>query len=102
MARGFGPEEGWSMALTRFAAEFPGASSVYLAGDFNDWTPESRRMKRMRKGDDTFVAVVDLNPGQYEYKFLVDGQWACCAEAPRVGNDLGSENNVIEVGASAT
>lgn len=85
------------MAAQRFEAEFPGAKCVCLAGDFNEWRPEGRRMKRVRKDDDAFVALVDLPPGRHEYKFVVDGEWACCGHTPRTCNGLGSENNVLVV-----
>ena len=88
------------MAATRFEIEYPGATCVYLAGGFNGWDPSARRMKRVRKGEDVFVAVVDLPAGEHEFKYLVDGAWACCPEAPRVGNDCGTENSVVTVCAS--
>lgn len=85
------------MIATRFEVECPGATSVHLAGDFNGWAPSARRMKRQRKGEDVFVAVVDLAPGEHEFKYFVDGVWTCCPEAPRVGNDCDSENSVLTV-----
>lgn len=85
------------MAKVRFQVEFPGALRTHIAGDFNGWDAGARRMKRMRKGEAVFVAVLDLPPGRYEYKYLVDGEWRCCPEAPRVRNDEGIENSVIEV-----
>ena len=43
------------------------------------------------------VALVDLEPGCYQYKYVVDDAWVCAPEGPRVQNDQGSENSVIEV-----
>jgi len=85
------------MTNARFEIECPGANAVYLAGDFNDWDPEARRMKRVRKGEPRFVAVLDLPPGRYEFKYVVDGEWMCCPHAPRVRNNQGTENSVVEV-----
>jgi len=56
-------------------------------------------MTRVRKGKDTFVAVLDLAPGRHEFKYVVDGEWKCCPHAPRVPNDQGTENSLIEVKA---
>jgi 1,4-alpha-glucan branching enzyme len=84
------------MTAVRFSAQFPGVREVYLAGDFNGWDPTARRMKRQKKGEPTFVAVVDLEPGRYEYKYVADGEWVC-SEGERVVNDQGTENSVIEV-----
>lgn len=47
------------------------ARTVRLVGDFTGWDPKV--MRRQKSGD--FVANVELPPGTYEYKFLVDGQW---------------------------
>lgn len=87
------------MVKERFAVEFEDADAVYIAGDFNDWDPEARRMKRMSKDEALFVAVVDLEPGTYEFKYVVDGEWRCCPDSPRAPNDVGEENSVVEVTA---
>lgn len=87
------------MAKVRFAGEFPGAQKVYVAGDFNGWDPTARRMRRLRKDMDAFVAVVDLEPGRHEFRYVVDGEWTSCPHSPRVSNDMGTENSVVEVAA---
>jgi len=85
------------MAKVRFAGEFPGAQQVSVAGDFNGWDPTARRMRRGRKDGDRFVAVVDLEPGRHEFRYVVDGQWTCCPHSARVPNGMGTENSVAEV-----
>lgn len=85
------------MAKVRLEASFPGASKVFIAGDFNDWAAEARRLKRVRKGEDLFFAVLDLEPGRYEFKYVVDGEWVCCPKSPKVPNDQGTKNSVLEV-----
>jgi 1,4-alpha-glucan branching enzyme len=84
------------MPKTRLSFTCPGASAVYVAGDFNNWDPQARRMKRLSKADDTFVAVLDLEPGCYQYKFIVDGEWRC-GDGPCVPNEHGTDNNLLEV-----
>ncbi len=73
----------------------PDAKRVYLAGDFNDWNPTAGRMTK-RQG--IFRKRVKLSRGQYQYKFVVDGQWhadpAARAEAP---DGFGSSNSVIDI-----
>jgi 1,4-alpha-glucan branching enzyme len=86
-----------NMAKARFEGEFPGAKSVFLTGDFNDWDGTARKMKRVKKGEDLFLAVLDLDPGRYEFKYVVDGEWVCCPTAPRVTTDAGFENSLVEV-----
>ncbi|HJN14785.1 MAG TPA: glycogen-binding domain-containing protein [Armatimonadota bacterium] len=85
------------MAATRFEIESAGAREVYLTGDFNGWDPSARRMRRIRKRWDKFVTVVELPAGRHEFKFVIDGEWTCCPDAPRVTNNKGTENSVVEV-----
>ena len=79
---------------TLFVCEIEGAE-VFLAGDFNDWNPRSHRMTRK---DGAFQKRLKLAPGQYEYKFVVDGEWktdpAATEQRP---NDFGSMNSVVRV-----
>jgi len=51
---------------------FPNAKEVYLAGDFNNFNPNSLVMKR---SGDEWVFSVHLTKGKHIYKFIVDGQW---------------------------
>ena len=48
------------------------ARSVFLAGDFNDWSPNSFAMRR--EGD-SWVFSLRVSPGKCRYKFVVDGNW---------------------------
>mgnify|MGYP006280412877 CR=1 FL=1 len=74
----------------------PTARRVYLAGDFNSWDPEGRRMVKVRGG--TFNARLNLQPGRYEYKFIVDGQWCHDVTADQqVQNSQGTFNSVLQV-----
>lgn len=51
---------------------FDSAATVCVAGVFNDWNPQSFRMKR--EGDE-WVFKVHFNDGKHLYKFIVDGKW---------------------------
>ena len=81
---------------TVFVCDFkPDAKEVYLVGDFNDWDPRSDRLSK-KKG--AFQKTVQLAPGEYQYKFLVDGEWHCDPSAPRqVQNEFGTMNSVVHV-----
>ncbi len=59
-----------------FALTAPEKNSVYLIGDFNDWTPGSGGfMKRTPDGKRWWTEVTGLDPNkEYAYQFLVDGQ----------------------------
>ncbi|MBN2010150.1 hypothetical protein JW960_12465 [candidate division KSB1 bacterium] len=48
--------------------------SAYLAGEFNNWASSAVKMTDYDH-DGIRTAWVDLNPGEYEYKFVVNGQY---------------------------
>jgi 1,4-alpha-glucan branching enzyme len=90
------------MAKVRFEIEARGASKVFLAGDFTDWDAEPRRMRRSQRGKDIFSTKVDLEPGVYQYKYLVDGEWLTDPAARQFPNVHGTTNSVIEVAADGS
>lgn len=75
-----------------------GAEQVSLSGDFNGWSPNATPMKRDEAGH--WETTVDLVPGRYQYKFLVDGEWVPDPLAgENVWNQHGTLNSVVEVRA---
>ena len=69
----------------------PEAERVFLAGDFNYWGVDTLMMKKDKKG--TWKALLPLSPGNYEYRFRVDGVWQDDPNTQeRVGNPFGSQN----------
>lgn len=52
--------------------DFPLATKVFVSGNFNDW---STGQTPMQKTDSGWIAQVNLKPGKYFYKFIVDGIW---------------------------
>jgi 1,4-alpha-glucan branching enzyme len=70
------------------------ARAVFLVGDFNGWDPEARRM--VKGSDGWYRARVWLEPGQYQYKFVIDGDWCHDASAEvSVTNHYGTLNSVV-------
>jgi len=55
-----------------FTLEAPDAGRVQLVGDFNGWAPEGSEMEPSGR---CWKKVVKLDPGRYQYRFVVDGQW---------------------------
>ena len=83
-------------ALTKkvqFEYPAPDAQEVYLVGNFNNWDTSANPIKKDKKG--VWKTTLSLQPGRYEYRFLVDGNWendpSCCDCVP---NEFGSENCV--------
>lgn len=74
---------------------YPEASLVVLTGTFNDWNQS--QLLFAREGD-AWVCRVELDPGVYRYKFVVDGDWLLDPSNPDTAEDeAGNVNNVIEV-----
>lgn len=87
---------------TVFVCHVPAVQNVFLAGSFNSWDPQITPMQL--QGEDMWRAELELAPGQYEYKFVVDGAWCCepgredhspCPDC--VPNTFGTMNRVIEI-----
>ena len=71
--------------------------AVYLAGSFNEWSTTAKKMAYKAKNG-IYSATVQLAPGEYQYKFVIDGTW--CADPENrdfVQNDHGTLNSVITV-----
>jgi hypothetical protein len=74
----------------------PEAREVNVAGNFNDWRAEAAPLKNTGEGE--WVGRLMLRAGQYEYRFVVDGQWREDAQATqRVANPHGGFNSVLMV-----
>ncbi|MBM4017823.1 MAG: glycoside hydrolase [Planctomycetes bacterium] len=70
------------------------AQEVMLAGEFNEWCPAPMRKQK----DGGFALEVKLPAGTYQYKFLIDGQWAADPDHPETApNPHGSMNSVARV-----
>ena len=79
-----------------FTIEAPGAKQVVLMGNFNNWDPKMHPMKNNGKG--VWEKKLKLNPSQYEYKFLIDGEWKEDPENEQVcANCFGTRNNVLNL-----
>ena len=64
--------------------------------------PASRRPPTLLPSAGVFEVKLNLTPGAYEYKFVVDSQWLHDAEAPTVRNSFGSVNNLLRVAAGGS
>ena len=74
----------------------PEAREVNVAGNFNNWRPEATALKNTGAGK--WAVRLRLRSGQYEYRFVVDGQWREDAQATqRVANPHGGFNSVVIV-----
>lgn len=73
---------------------FPDAHRVIVAGEFNNWNEEQLVMK---KTDTGWELPYVLGPGNYQYKFIVDGQWMTDPANPHLASLYGHTNSVLTV-----
>lgn len=70
-----------------------GGNHVEVEGSFDNWT---QRHRLQMTGKD-FSIVKLLQPGVYQYKFIVDGEWKYDPNSKAMYDEMGNVNNVIEV-----
>ena len=71
------------------------AKVVALAGSFNGWSQSTTLCAKMSS---EWVCRLDLSPGKYQYKFVVDGNWIIDPGNPEVEDDgSGTINSVMTV-----
>ncbi len=91
-------ERGEEMSLkkVKFSYFAPLALTVCVAGSFNEWKPEEWALKKDEEG--YWNAGYQLEPGRYEYRFVVDGNWENDQNNNEiVPNHVGTFNNVLVV-----
>ncbi len=88
--------------ITSFSCHAQDAKAVFLAGSFNGWNPQSTPMTNKSSGE--WTVDLELAPGVYEYRYVVDGQWCnepeCASHesCPNCGpNPFGSKNQRLQV-----
>ena len=81
-----------------------GARRVFVLGELSDWRAPREALVHACEGSGrVFELSADLSPGVYEYKLLVDGEWALDAlnSRTRAGpGPNGHRNNVLSVGGA--
>jgi hypothetical protein len=73
-----------------------GAREVVVTGDFTQWAKDKIRLTPAAGGE--WFTLLELAPGEYQYRLIVDGVWRDHPEAARrVRNPFGTENCVLTV-----
>lgn len=74
----------------------PTAREVFIAGSFNGWDPRANALQA--QGEGKWGVELSLQPGRYEYRLVVDGQWAEDPKASEfAANPYGGLNSVLQV-----
>jgi 1,4-alpha-glucan branching enzyme len=91
-ARSAGPR----LEPVRFEFTHPTATTVCVAGTFNEWHAEAKPMHSL--GGGRWLKETVLPPGTYEYRLVVDGQWIADPLAlETVPNPFGGRNSILKV-----
>jgi 1,4-alpha-glucan branching enzyme len=81
----------------QFVVEADPGSQVSVAGSFNGWDPDAHLLKEKGKGG-RFERTVYLKPGNYQYKFVINGAWSADPQCPHfTSNDFGTLNSLLNV-----
>jgi 1,4-alpha-glucan branching enzyme len=84
-----------------FSITLSHAANVLLVGDFTHWQETPIPLKRGTAGE--WYRAVNLLPGSYLYRVIVDGQWCDDPKSTlSVPNPYGSRNSVRQVNGNAT
>ncbi|WP_298759410.1 hypothetical protein [uncultured Psychroserpens sp.] len=77
------------------------AKKVIVAGSFNRWNERDFKMYKIENG---WELKLDIKPGEYEYRFIIDGHhWIEDPSNPsKVENEFGEYNSLINVGKYVT
>lgn len=80
-----------------FRAVCIGAAQVYLAGDFNDWSPTAMPMRRI--APDLWQVSLRLPPGEYRFRYVTDDhRWLTDFRASGViRNGFGEWDSLLRV-----
>ncbi|MBU4318801.1 MAG: AAA family ATPase [Proteobacteria bacterium] len=81
---------------SRFIFRAPEAKSVRIAGTFNNWAPTDDYLMN-RQNDGVWVKIINLPPGEHQYKFFVDeSKWVEDTGNPEIctSNPFGSKNSI--------
>ncbi|HRY98206.1 MAG TPA: alpha-amylase family glycosyl hydrolase [Bacteroidales bacterium] len=80
----------------RFDPQGKQYSEVTVVGEMNAWDPRATPMEWSGRA---WEVMLMLEPGQYQYQFVADGQWVLDpAAVKQVPNGIGGTNSQMEVG----
>jgi chromosome partitioning protein len=80
-----------------FSLDAPDADEVFITGEFTNWSREGIPLERDHS-DGLWKTIIDIEPGEYEYRFVVDGVWIRDPNnKDYIRNEFGQENSLLVV-----
>lgn len=81
-----------------FSVSAPEAKEVRIVGDFNAWRLDDQENNMMPDNNGVWRKKINLNPGKYHYRFVIDGVWREDPNNPiRITNPFGEMNSLVEI-----
>src|SRR6266540_5514936 len=81
-----------------FVLDLESVETPHLVGSWDGWRPAGIPMVRQQGETPTWKAVVQLSPGEHQFRYRVGGHWFNDPSADRyVDNGQGSDNSVVIV-----
>lgn len=73
-----------------------GGRDLKIAGEFNNWVPDGGIETVL--DSDTIHKILYLQPGEYEYRLVIDGKWRNDPTNPeQITNSMGIHNSMLRV-----
>jgi 1,4-alpha-glucan branching enzyme len=94
---GMGHENSFLAIGDTFSFELSGfkaAREVYVSGDFNGWQQKELAMEKTAEG---WRLPYVLGQGNYQYRFLVDGNWTVDPANPKIAYEDGRKNSLLVI-----
>lgn len=89
-----------TLHLVRFLIQQPKATRVTLVGDFNGWSREATPLEVSEDGS-TWTTTVSLEPGRYDYAFVIDDQrWTPDPLAMTRRDEFSTETSILRLAGS--
>ncbi len=83
--------------IVEFVFPDPHAKEVFVAGDFNAWRLGDEA--KLEKKNGVWVKTINLPPGRYRYRFVVDGKWVDDPNNPlKEKNPYGELDSLLNIG----
>ena len=80
-----------------FSIQEPSANKVAITGEFTNWSREGIPLEKDAQ-DGLWKLVIDIQPGEYEYRYIVDGVWIRDPNnRDYIRNEFGQENSLLIV-----
>ncbi len=76
------------------------ANDVRIAGDFNGWIPDKgvRSLIESEGSERVWTKILQLPPGTYQYRYVVDGEWREDPQNPEFDSgSTGGRNSILVV-----